>query len=209
MSEPEGKALIALHGIIPRTTTNGPGTRFGIWVQGCSRHCPGCFNPKMIPGLTDDAGEFKAPNTPGWIEVEALYEMIINEHAREAIEGLSFSGGEPFDQAGPLHDLIGRTRSAGLSVLIFTGYTLEELLARKETEVFIKPEPLVDVLIDGPFDGTQLVEGELRGSANQNIRILTGRYTEKDLVPPGPLECIIQPDGSVAMTGFTRGPFGE
>jgi len=77
-----------------------------------------------------------------------------------------------------------------------------------ETERFFEPEAVVDVLIDGPYNRMQPVEGELRGSANQEIRILTDRYTEVDLRPPGPLECIIQQDGSVSVTGFTRPPFG-
>ncbi len=203
------ESRLAIHAVIPRTSTNGPGIRYGIWVQGCERKCEGCFNPLMLPELPGNAGEFVPPANPGWIDVKTLVGMIEEEHEKDPVEGIIVSGGEPFDQPEPLHKLFKRVREVGMSVLVFTGYTYDELLAKPETVKFFKPESIVDVLIDGPYDRELPVEGELRGSANQQIRLLTDRYNEDDLSPPGPLECIIQADGSVSVTGFTRPPYGR
>lgn len=200
---------IALNSIIPRTTTNGPGARFGMWVQGCPRRCKGCFNPGMLPTLPDDAPGFEPPNTPGWIHIETLMQLIEEEHSRSPLEGISVSGGEPFDQPGAMRHLCELVQAMGLSVLVFTGYALEELLEKPATKGFFEPAPVVDILIDGPYDRSRQVEGEIRGSANQHIRLLTDRYCEGDLTPPGTLECIVRRDGSIAFTGLCRPPFDE
>lgn len=197
---------IAIHAILPRTETNGPGLRFGIWVQGCSKSCRGCFNPKALPQLGEDSPEFTPPAGSGWMKVDALLKWIREEKNKSAIEGISISGGEPFDQPGSLKEICAGVRQLGLSVLIFTGYTMSELMSNVETVPFFEPEPIVDVLVDGLFEIENPVEGELRGSTNQEIRILTGRYKPGDLIPPGPIEVIIQADGTISATGFTRAP---
>jgi len=203
------KTRMAVHAVIPSTSTNGPGLRYGIWVQGCGRGCPGCFNPRALPRLQEDAPDFKAPAVSGWIEVGKLVEMIRHQDEESPVEGLSMSGGEPFDQPEALRILFEAVRDMGMSVLVFTGYTIEELRENSETRIFFEPEMLVDVLVDGPYVREEGVEGELRGSENQRIHLMTERYTVEDLDPPGPLECIINPDGSVSVTGFTRAPFQD
>jgi len=203
---------LAVHAIIPCTVTNGPGRRFGLWVQGCGRKCRGCFNPDIQPYLEKDAGAFGLSGNskkPGWIKVGILADHIKKSAKNLDLEGISISGGEPFEQPEPLYELIGGLKDDGMSVLIFTGYTLSELLDEERTRRFFRSEPIVDVLIDGPFIESMTVNGELRGSSNQEIRLLTDRYAERDLIPPGPVEAVIGPDGEISYTGFTRTPFSE
>ena len=35
-----------LMGYVNESAVNGPGCRAVVWMQGCSRHCPDCFNPE-------------------------------------------------------------------------------------------------------------------------------------------------------------------
>lgn len=201
---------IALHAVVPRTEANGPGIRYGIWVQGCRYHCPGCISPATVDFLPEDAPEFKPPSTPGWVAVETLAGWIAAENERAPIEGISVSGGEPFDQPQALYELLSRVQRMGLGILVFTGHTKEELMGKPETRKFFVPHPLIDVLVDGAYERYRATEGEPRGSANQRVILLTGRYRENDLVPAGPMECVIEPDGSVIYTGFSipSMPFG-
>jgi anaerobic ribonucleoside-triphosphate reductase activating protein len=197
---------LGLHGIVPRTTTNGPGTRYGIWVQGCKRVCPGCVNPNTLPPLSTDAPDFVPPSTPGWIDVHTLLGWIRDENLKERIDGISVSGGEPFDQVDALHDLLIGTQRLGLNAVVFTGHVKEELMGKPDTRKFFLPTPAMDILVDGAYDRGHAVEGELRGSSNQRVILLTSRYKQDDIFPSGPMECIVQPDGSVIYTGFTIPP---
>jgi len=205
----EREVRLGIHAVIPRSEANGPGVRFTIWVQGCSRACDGCFNPKTLPFLKKDGPRFVPPATPGWIEVRELVRLIDEVHQRSKLDGISVSGGEPFDQPEGLMALLRSGRGLGLSVVVFTGYMLDDLTADVETAGFFEPEPLIDILVDGPYDRAQPVEGELRGSANQRILLLTDRYNERDLVSRGTMEVSILPDGTISVTGFSRAPFQD
>jgi len=91
-----------------RSRANGPGVRSVLWVQGCPFRCAGCFNPNFLPFA---GGREAAPAAvAAWMLAET------------DTEGVSFSGGEPFAQAGALAELAERARGAGKGVLIFTGY---------------------------------------------------------------------------------------
>src|SRR5687767_7992082 len=119
---------------VPVTRVEGPGARYALWVQGCSIRCPGCCNPHLFDAALGSA-----------MSVEALLAEVAA--ARPAIEGLTLLGGEPFDQAAALGRLAAGTRALGLSVMTFSGYTVEELRARSEAAV----ETLLratDVLVD-------------------------------------------------------------
>jgi len=206
LDERRESARLALHAIVPRTTTNGPGARYGIWVQGCVRHCPGCINSATLEPLGPDDPYFEPPANKGWIDVDQLLRWIKNEHMKEPLEGITVSGGEPFDQKEPLYELLLGAKREGLSTLVFTGYTKEELLGHPGGRRFFKPEPLIDILVDGAYDRNKPVENGLRRSANQRIILLTDRYKDSDLNLPGPLECIIEPDGTIIYTGFVAPP---
>ena len=101
---------------LPATNAEGPGQRSAIWLQGCSIHCPGCFNPHLwaeIGGTLD--------------ETSALAERFVTDAVGAGVEGITLLGGEPFDQAAALATIAEAFRAAGLTVMTFSGYTLESL----------------------------------------------------------------------------------
>jgi anaerobic ribonucleoside-triphosphate reductase activating protein len=179
------QALVRIHGFERRSRANGPGVRAALWLQGCTLGCPGCFNPATHAAA--------GPETP----VAELVERILAEG--DAIEGLTVSGGEPFEQPDGLHALLAAVRArSGLSVLVFSGLTLEELQARP-----LGPETLalIDVLIDGRYLAGERLGRGLRGSSNQRIHLLSGRYTlaQVEATPEG--EVRIAPDGGLVISG--------
>lgn len=182
-----------IHSIIPESEVNGPGSRIVVFFQGCTRGCPGCFNPDTHPSAT------RTLLTP---------EEIFEKHLRYlgptgaiSVEGITVSGGEPFLQPHALLGLLELARSEyGLSTVVYTGFTMEELTA----EVELKPAlELIDVLIDGPFISALKEDSTLaRGSTNQRLHLLTRRYSTDDFVMEGTTEVIITPEGVVIETGF-------
>lgn len=161
-------ALLNLASYVEVTEAEGPGKRFALWVQGCLIRCPGCINPHMF--------ELTPRHV---IDCEELFPNIDNSVAKHGIEGVTFLGGEPFLQAKGLSDLAKKCRAIGLSVMVFTGYTWEELHTH--------PMPLAgelleatDILVDGPYLQEQPEEQRnWVGSRNQNFYYLT------DFYPPG------------------------
>lgn len=144
-----------------RSRVNGPGDRFVLWLQGCQRACPGCFNPEMHPWVARHG-----------LAVDQLAQKLLRQ---PGLEGVTYTGGEPLLQAIPLVALSERLRSGGLSIVCYTGYTLEEL-QRSSNPMVARLLAAVDILIDGPFE--QASAGPLlwRGSDNQRVHFLTERY---------------------------------
>lgn len=140
----------------------GPGIRFAIWVQGCTLHCTRCFNQWLWPHRRT--------------HVISIYELGDQILENTKIEGVSFSGGEPFEQALPLARLCTylKERRPQLTYLCYTGYTLSALQQRKDPEInsFLKE---LDILIDGPYIENLKGNYQWRGSKNQNIYFLTSR----------------------------------
>ncbi len=139
-------------------TTLGPGVRYGLWVMGCDRACPGCIASGAHSGRGME------------IPAGALAMEIIHSGA----EGLTISGGEPFLQAGSLSVMIDKIRKKrDMGVIIYTGYTFDQLLRRHEWAQLLEK---TDLLIDGPYI-RELDDGKsLRGSSNQSVISLTDRY---------------------------------
>lgn len=179
--------LLNIHAVLPRSRVNGPGTRTVIFFQGCARRCPGCFNP--------DTHTFGPKNlyTP---------EYIFNEFLYSPVEGITLSGGEPFMQPCGLLSVLRLARDRGLSSVVYTGFTYEELKERGRYSESLK---LIDVLIDGGYK-EEMKEMTLlaRGSTNQRFIFLTGRYRLEDLLMPARAEITIGKDGLVTETGFSR-----
>ena len=148
--------------IIPATEAEGPGKRFAVWFQGCPLRCPGCCNPEFLP--------FKGGET------KALPEMtqeLIRAKAESGIEGITLLGGEPFAHVESSIGLSQAARELGLSVMIFSGYVLEQLREDNQLQLLA----LTDILVDGPYVREQ-PDAERRwvGSTNQRIHFLTDRY---------------------------------
>ncbi|MGE5551320.1 MAG: anaerobic ribonucleoside-triphosphate reductase activating protein [Bacteroidota bacterium] len=160
---------IRLAGLTKESVVDGPGLRTVVFAQGCPHHCPGCHNPDTW--ALDGGYE---------TTVEAIWDEI--KDAR-LIRGVTFSGGEPFLQAGPLSALAERIKARGWDLIIYTGYAWEELAARRgRAPALDRLLTLADLLIDGPF---VLAERDLglpyRGSRNQ--RLIDLRRTETAGVP--------------------------
>ncbi len=152
-----------LHNMVGHTKALGPGTRAAIWLQGCERSCPGCMSPSSRPL---DGGR--------WVDVDWIVREL---SGLDGIEGVTISGGEPFLQIGPLYSLLRILRAqTGLGVILYTGYTLEELAAFDDPRVDEICSGLVDLIIDGPYVEEQNDGGTLRGSSNQRVLFLTERY---------------------------------
>jgi anaerobic ribonucleoside-triphosphate reductase activating protein len=180
---------IRLHAFEPASRANGPGLRAAVWLQGCALACPGCFNP----GTHDPSAGYEA-------DVESLVQQIL---AAPGIEGVSISGGEPFQQPGALAELVARLRETPVSILIFSGYPMEVARARpKGAEILAN----TDVLVAGPYVQERHVGFGLLGSANQRLHLLTGRYCPADFSALPASEVILHRDGSVTVTGFRHFP---
>lgn len=126
---------------------NGPGVRFVVFVQGCSHHCEGCHNP-----LTWDAEGGMTVKTKTLAEV-------IKRHNK--IDGVTISGGEPFEQREACAELI-KLLPDHLNVWIYTGYSYEEI---EGTEL----AKLADYIVVGKFERDKLVNDWYGGSSNQQV----------------------------------------
>ena len=141
-------------------TTLGPGNRLGIWFQGCSIRCPGCISAdtwaKQVANLdVMDLLKFVGP----WLS---------------ECEGVTISGGEPFDQPEALNQLLDAIRvDTDTNILVFSGYPLERLGNHE-----IIQSGLIDCLISDPFDIASSQKYFLRGSDNQRMTCLTKLGTE-------------------------------
>lgn len=177
---------------VPRSEANGPGQRFVIWVQGCPLRCPGCWNP--------DTWSFAVRELRDAVE---LAEEIL---ATKPLEGVTFTGGEPFHQARALAEIACRVQSAGLSVFVFSGYELRELTRPDHRELL----SLTDVLVSGRYmQSRRSLDTQWRGSTNQEVHFLSSRYDEGSMRDTGQMEFHLGPDGRVAVTGFPLPQFSE
>jgi anaerobic ribonucleoside-triphosphate reductase activating protein len=178
---------LRLHAFVPFSRANGPGARAVVWTKGCTLGCAGCFNPETHP-FTD--GEL--------IAVDDLFQRIAA--IKETIEGVTISGGEPLQQLRPLLALLRRVREeTDLSVLVFTGYTWDEIRRMPEADALLER---VDALIAGRYDQTQRLARDLRGSANKTVHFFSERYTMDDLQLVAPAEVIITAEGEVVISGI-------
>jgi len=185
-------SVLNLAGFLARSEVNGPGTRAVVWLQGCPHRCEGCFNSAFQPFSP-------ATLTP----VEALAGTI---RSLENIDGVTFSGGEPFAQAGPLAELGAQLRKEGLSVVTYTGYTPEELAAGDDP-AWPALLAATDLLIAGPYVAARAYPDPLKGSANQQViplgtRLAIPQHTRRPDAAGSRTEFTIAPDGTVTTTGF-------
>ena len=141
----------------------GPGRRVGIWLTGCSRACKGCISPELQP--YDKSREVTAE------DVSRMLDKIPG-----AIDGFTISGGEPFYNSRALSVLIHAISGRSDDIIVFTGYTIEEL-QKMDDPYTDEVLGSISVLIDGPFEADLTDCKGLRGSANQNIHVF--RYHDR------------------------------
>lgn len=150
-------ARIRIAGIIKESIVDGPGIRFVVFAQGCRHNCPGCHNPATHPL---SGGSF--------VEVEDIINQMKNN---PLLDGITLSGGEPFEQAEAFSELAEMAKNSGYNVMTYSGYTYENILINKSMNPgWSKLLNLTDTLVDGEF---RLEEKSLllqfRGSLNQRI----------------------------------------
>ena len=138
------------------SVTDGFGRRSVVQVAGCSIRCIGCYVP-----------ETHERENGRLTSIEEIVAAIDEEQTRH--DGVTILGGEPFDQAYSLAALVEKLKAKNYHVAVYTGYTLENLLARDDesvNQVLAK----IDLLIDGAFDrNLTRGAGEYRGSSNQRL----------------------------------------
>lgn len=148
---------IRMAGVVSESIVDGPGIRYTLFVQGCPHKCEGCHNPQThdFCGGKDD-------------DTDVILEKILEN---PLLDGVTFSGGEPFCQAKPLADLAKKIKQAGLNVISYSGYTIEYLIKNAdENNAYMELLKELDYLIDGPFIiSMKSYECKFRGSTNQRI----------------------------------------
>jgi anaerobic ribonucleoside-triphosphate reductase activating protein len=193
-----------IHGTISQSEVNGPGRRSVVWFQGCTLNCPGCWNPETHPiSVTPERS------------VEDIGSWILS---CPDIDGVTFSGGEPFQQAADLLSLCEflKSQRPSLSLAVFSGYTTRELSSGRWTFrqnkdlglqgssfLFRQIAQHLDLGIFGRFSRSQSSgDKPLCGSRNQEVVFFSDRYSPEDLQPQC-CEINISSDGTeMTVTGF-------
>lgn len=148
---------IRISGVVEESIVDGPGIRYTVFVQGCPHHCEGCHNPQTHDfngGYEDDT--------------DNIYSKIVEN---PLVDGVTFSGGEPFCQAKPLAELGRKLKAAGFGVMSYSGYTIEQLLeGANDDNGWLELLETIDYLVDGKFViALKSYECRFRGSTNQRI----------------------------------------
>ncbi len=148
---------IRMAGVIRESIVDGPGLRFVVFAQGCPHGCPGCHNPAThdFQGGTDCS----------------LEKILAAIDQNPLLDGVTFSGGEPMSQPEAFYNLAEAIKERGLNLIVYTGYTYEELQKLGESRPAVqKLLDLTDLLIDGRFVLEQRDLSLLfRGSRNQRV----------------------------------------
>jgi len=144
--------------------TLGPGRRIGIWFQGCSIGCDGCLAPENRP--------FDSTRK---VPLDVVEQSLRDLLDREEVDGVTISGGEPFDQPEALGAIVGMLRGLGVDdVLVYSGYGKEHLLREH-------PETIgaLAALVDGPFVRGAFTDAVWKGSANQTLTVFNPKFDER------------------------------
>ncbi len=145
---------IRLYGTVNDSIVDGPGLRYTVFTQGCPHHCPGCHNPQSH----DMQGGY----------MQETDEIIKEIDQNPLLDGVTFSGGEPFMQIASLIDLAKKIKQRGLHLMIYSGFTYQEIMDMgKEAKELLS---LCDTLVDGRFVlNLRSLQLLYKGSSNQRI----------------------------------------
>ena len=167
--------VIRTFGLAEDSIVDGPGLRFCVYVQGCSHRCPGCHNPKSQP--VSGGKEYT---------VSELYNRCVSN---KLTSGVTFSGGEPFEQAAGCIALAKKIRACAnhsYNIWIYSGYTYEALVSGETPAGLLAGDllELCDVLVDGRFEmSLHKYDLKWKGSSNQRVIDLNKtRDVEKGIV---------------------------
>lgn len=148
---------IKLSGIAYESLVNGPGMRRVFFAQGCKHNCKGCFNP--------DTHDFNGG------EERDVDELIKDTLNNPILRGVTFSGGDPWEQADKFAYMAKVFKDNGLDIWSYTGYTFEYIIENKdERSGWSDLLNNIDVLVDGKFEEDKMKDGiKFKGSTNQRI----------------------------------------
>ncbi len=177
-------------GYVDESEVNGPGCRAVIWVQGCLRECPSCFNP--------ESWSFEIKEL---MPIDKLVEEITSNPRHE---GVTFSGGEPFWQAPALAELARKVKAKGLNVMSFTGFTLEKLQSEYAPAGAQDLLAQLDILIDGAYIESLAINSPDSpvSSRNQRVHVFNPQLKDRITWASDQTEVHIFKDGSRIITGF-------
>ena len=164
---------------------NGPGNRFTLWTQGCSKGCVNCFNPETWNNRDNII----------------LSPLEIFEYIKDfELDGVTITGGDPFEQEDELLELLILIDKLNLSkgVIVFSGFTYDEIRDNKIRE---KCCDYIDVLIDGRYEDKNRVTDSFKGSSNQNIIYFSSKLKEEELNMDQEVEVSLSND-IICITGF-------
>ena len=166
---------------------NGPGNRFVLWTQGCSKGCSECFNPE-----TWSTNVYKE-----YSPIE-LFHIIQNYE----VDGITISGGDPLEQEDELLELLMLLSSIRFKkgIILFSGFTRAEISSDPIREACLK---YIDVLIDGRYEKNLKLDFSLRGSSNQEFYFFSNKISRDELFFDQEIE-ISYLEGDIMMTGFPK-----
>jgi anaerobic ribonucleoside-triphosphate reductase activating protein len=193
--------LISLSRVLYPLTTLGPGRRLGIWFQGCSLRCAGCISVDTW-----------ASQTPQMTVAELLRQCAAE---LAAADGVTITGGEPFEQPAALTELLAGIRGSlrpGADVLVYSGFCSDKLQPQ-----LAQLKGLIDVLCAGPFQLTASQTRPLMGSDNQELLLLTetglrnfSAYLRVRNAADDVLDLMMDSDGTAWLAGIPkRGDLGR
>ncbi len=165
---------LRIAGIANDSIVDGPGLRFTVFTQGCPHKCVGCHNPHTH--------DFSGGHD------ENIMDILEKIKYNKLLDGVTFSGGEPFCQANALYELGVAIHKLNMDIITFTGYTYEYLMENATDENgYTKLLSITDYLIDGKFEqDKKSYELKFKGSSNQRIIDVKKSVTENT-----PIETIL------------------
>lgn len=158
----QDNSSIWLYRLYHNSVVDGPGRRSVVQVAGCSIRCEGCYVP-----------ETHERQNGSMVSISSIVDGVVVQRSHH--DGVTILGGEPFDQPGPVAELVSRLKQHNLHITVYSGYKIETLIARKDpnTDYILTHS---DALIDGPFIYQQCDNAsEYRGSRNQRHFVKLGR----------------------------------
>lgn len=159
---------LAIADIQTDSIVDGEGIRSVIWTQGCPHHCVGCHNP-----------ETHSYKKGVLVTIDEIKEKI---DKLEGQDGITFSGGDPMEQAKECAEIAKYCKDRGLNIWCYTGYKYEELLKKNDLEV-LEFLNYIDVLVDGKFRiEEKSYDALFRGSTNQRLIDVKKSLKEKEVI---------------------------
>ncbi|MDR1150547.1 MAG: anaerobic ribonucleoside-triphosphate reductase activating protein [Clostridiales bacterium] len=154
---------VRLAGIINDSIVDGPGLRLAVFFQGCNRNCLGCHNPHA---MSHNGGN-----------IFSTREILNIALSNKLLDGVTFTGGEPFLQSDSLYNLVEIFKKNNYHVAVYTGHTFDEILKEKKYVCVLN---FTDILVDGAFiKNKKNLNLKYCGSSNQ--RVIDIKKTLKDI----------------------------